>query len=74
MAIDRVRCPVAHAIVSRITDLEGATMRVICPEYQEPAGICRLKKTALDGGPLSQLLERAEDDMLGARTTRCNLR
>jgi hypothetical protein len=74
MAIAQVRCQVAQAAVTRVTDLEGATTRIICPEYEEPTGICRLKRDALEGGPLSQLLERASEDTLGARGTRCDLR
>jgi len=74
MAITSVPCPVAHTTVTRVTDLEGETRRVICPEYEEPTGICRLKRSAFDGGPLSQLLERLAKDTLDNRATRCDLR
>ena len=73
MAIASVRCPVAHAVVTRVTDFEGETLRVICPEFEEPTGICRLKKSAFEEGPLSQLLERVAEDTLDRRTTRCDL-
>jgi hypothetical protein len=73
MAIISVSCPVAHAIVTRVTDLEGNTTRVICPEYQEPTGICRLKSDSFEGGPLSQLLDRLAHETLDKRTTRCDV-
>ena len=73
MAITSVRCPVLGASVTRVTDLEDEVTAIICPEYEEPIGICRLKKNALEGGPLSQLLERVSEDRLETRTTRCNL-
>lgn len=74
MAITSVRCPVAQATVTRVADLEGETARVICPEYEESTGTCRLKKSALEGGPLSQLFERLTEGTLDRRTTRCDLR
>ena len=73
MAIVSVRCPVLGANVTRVTDLEDEVTALICPEYEEPTGICRLKKNARQGGPLSQLLERVSEDTLETRTTRCNL-
>ena len=71
MAIESVRCPVLGAHVTRVTDLEGSVSRVICAEY-EPAGTCRLKRTALKG-PLTQLIERAAEDTLDSRDNRCVL-
>jgi hypothetical protein len=59
--------------VTRITDFEGVPVSIICAEYEQPSGICRLKRNALDGGPLSQLLERVEENTLGSRSTRCHL-
>ena len=35
MEINRVRCPVIGATVSRVVDFEGETTRVICAEYDE---------------------------------------
>jgi hypothetical protein len=73
MAIKVVRCPVAQATVTRVTDLEDETVRVICPEYEEPTGICRLKARALEGGPLAQLLDRLSEATLDRRSTQCDL-
>jgi hypothetical protein len=73
MAIVSVHCPAAHAMVTRVTDLEGETTQVICAEYEERIGICRLKRTALEGGPLSRRLNRLAQQTLDARTTRCDL-
>lgn len=74
MPITSVRCPVLQANVTRITDLEGEVTRVICPEYEDPTGICRIKQGARTGGPLSQFLERVSEETLDRRTTRCDLR
>ena len=73
MAIESVRCPVLGAHVTRVTDLEGEPVRIICPEYDEPTGICRLKKGAREGGPLSQLLERVSEEALDTKNIRCDL-
>ena len=73
MAIESVRCPVLSGHVTRVTNLEGEPVRIICAEYDERTGICRLKKNARDGGPLSQLLERVSEDTLATKNTRCIL-
>ena len=73
MSITITRCHVLGANVSRITDLEGTVTRVICPQYEEPAGTCRLRRDALKGGPLSQLLEKVDEDTLAQRGTRCDI-
>lgn len=74
MAMTSVRCPVLGAHVTCVTDLEGTVTTVICAEYDESAGSCRLKKAALEGGPLAQLLERVSEDTLTTRNTLCVLR
>lgn len=74
MAMTSIRCPVLGAHVTRVTDLEGNVTRIICGEYEESTGTCRLKKTALEGGPLAQLLERMSEDTLNTRSTLCVLR
>ena len=71
MAFHTVRCPVLGAHVTRVTDLEGAVTRIICPEYDFQGGGCRLKTSALAGGPLGQLLERVAEDTLETPGTRC---
>jgi len=73
MGINLVRCPVIGANVSRVIDLEGDTTKIICAEYEEHTGICRLKKSASRGGMLSQLLERVSEDTLDTKSTRCVL-
>ena len=74
MAIIRVACPVVHTIVTCVSDLEGTITQVMCPEYEETSGVCRLKRHSLEGGPLSQLLDRITQDTLDTRTTRCDVR
>jgi hypothetical protein len=71
MWINQVRCPVIGATVSRVVDFEGETTRIICAEYDEQTGTCRLKKSAYKGGMLSQLLERVSEDSLNTRNARC---
>ena len=73
MAMTSVRCPVLGAHITRVTDLEGYVTRIICAEHEESTGTCRLKKTALEGGPLAQLLERMSEDTLNTRGTLCEL-
>jgi hypothetical protein len=74
MPLTSVRCPVLGAHVTRVTDLEDSVTSIICAEYEEPSGTCRLKKAAREGGPLSQLLERVSEDALNTRSTMCVLR
>ena len=73
MAITTVRCPVAQKSVICDTDLEGTVTRVFCQELEERTGICRLKRSALEGGPLSQLLQRASEQTLDSRRLTCDL-
>lgn len=74
MPIATVYCPVIRSNVTRVTDLEGQPSKVICSEYQEPTGICRLKKGAKDGGMLSQLLQRVSESTLDTKDLNCVLR
>ena len=73
MAIEPVHCPVSRADVVRLIDFEGRTTRVVCPEYDEPGGTCRLKARAGQGGPLARLLERTEEGTLATHGVRCDL-
>lgn len=73
MGIMSVRCPIIGTNVIRVTDLEGATAKIICGEYDEPTGICRLKKGVGRGGMLSELLERVSEETLDTRSVRCGL-
>jgi hypothetical protein len=57
-----------------VTDLEGDVTRVICPEYEEPTGICRLKRSVQESGPLGQFLERVSEESLATPGARCILR
>jgi hypothetical protein len=74
MPMTSVRCPVLGAHVTRLTDLEGSVTRIICAEYVESGGSCRVKTAALDGGPLARLLERMSEDALDTRSTLCVMR
>jgi hypothetical protein len=70
MALMTTHCPVSHADVVRVTDLEGATLRVICADFD---AACGLKVRAREGGPLSRLIERAAEGTLGSEGTRCHV-
>jgi hypothetical protein len=74
MAIHAVHCSVLGSEVMRVTDLEGQTTRIICPEFESPEGTCRRMREAQQGGPLSQLLERASEHTLRTRDVHCILR
>lgn len=73
MAITTTWCQVLGSYVTRITDLEGTVVKVICPAFERPAGLCRLRREALSGGPLSQLTERVAEATLSQRDVRCPL-
>ena len=70
MAMNSVWCPVLEARVRLDTDLEGAVARIICAEYGV-GGTCRLKKSALNDGPLGQLLGRISRHDLSTRSPWC---
>ena len=74
MPITSVRCPVLGANITRVTNFEGEPTKIICAEYDEPTGMCRLKTSASKGGMLSQLLERVSGDALATKNTTCVLR
>jgi hypothetical protein len=74
MAITSVLCHVSQSHVPVVTDMEGSITRLICSEYEEATGLCRLRKTALNGGPLSNLLERIDEGTLDRPAARCELR
>jgi hypothetical protein len=73
MPISTMQCPVSHTVVLRVTDLEGATIRMLCTQYDELTGGCRLKARTGNDGPLAQLLQRAEEDTLAEHSMRCQL-
>ncbi len=73
MPISTVPCHVLGSNVTRVTDFEGAVTRLLCPEYDEHTGICRIREQASRGGPLSALLERLDEDALDRRDARCLL-
>ncbi len=74
MAMRRIPCPVLGASIVQVTDLEGIVTRIICAEYDDGDGTCRLKKSIRRGGPLSQLLQRVNEDVLDTQSRRCIFR
>ena len=73
MAMTSIRCPVLGAHISRVTDFEGHVTKIICADHEKSTGTCRLRRTALDGGPLAQLLKRVSEETLDTRGARCML-
>jgi len=73
MPMTTVHCHVLGATVTRVTDFEGRVTHLICPEYDEATGVCRIRQQASSGGPLTELLERVAEDTLDRRGTRCPL-
>jgi hypothetical protein len=67
-----VYCHERRGNISLETDSGGVVRRVICPKYENSTGLCRLRHYTMEGGPLSQLLERVAGNSLNARTTRCD--
>ena len=41
-------CPVLKTHITYVTDLEDRAIRVICYEYEEATGACRVKRLAHD--------------------------
>jgi hypothetical protein len=62
-----------HSRVTRVRTLEGDVVKLICPEFDESSKTCRIRTAAGTGGPLSQLLERVEEQSLTDSGTRCIL-
>jgi hypothetical protein len=52
-------CPILGAHVTRVTQ-KGST-RILCGEYCEAGGICRLKKAALERDELQGVIEASSD-------------
>ena len=73
MALASLFCHVRQSHVTVVTDLEGGISRLICPDYDESTGVCRIRIAARGGGPLSQLLERLDEGDLNDREARCAL-
>ena len=73
MPIVPMHCPVSHADVVRVTDLEGLTIRVLCGDYDDVTGECRIKGRATAGGPLGRLIERTQEHTLASHGFRCDL-
>ena len=73
MTISTVHCHVLPGTVTRVADLEGQTTRIICPEFDEATGQCRLRQRELEGGPLGRLLVRTAQEDLDTSSARCAL-
>lgn len=73
MPITLTWCHVLGATVTRVTDLEGNLVQLICPHYEETSQCCSVRADALTGGPLAQLLERVAEDTLASHGRRCPL-
>lgn len=74
MRIETAHCQVLGTTVTRVVDFEGQVDHVICGEYQRSDGTCRLKRSAGVGGPLSRLLHRVDEDIVGEHGVLCSLR
>lgn len=71
MPITQAHCHILGADIVRTTDLEGQTVQVICPELDASTRTCRLRRRALDAGPLGQLVERVAEHALSEPGARC---
>ena len=50
-------CPVLKTHITYVTDLEDRAIRVICYEYEEATGACRVKRHTQSDGVPAQLCE-----------------
>jgi hypothetical protein len=73
MALTSSWCCVLQKNVTRVTNLEGEIVSVVCPEFEVPTGICRLKKSAFQGGLLSEFLRHADENAIENPEPRCTL-
>jgi hypothetical protein len=73
MALTTNWCCVLQRNVTRVTNLEGEIVSVICPEFQASTGICCLKQHAFQGGPLFWLFRRADGNPIENPAPRCTL-
>ena len=73
MALTSIWCCVLQRNVTRVTNLADEIVSVICPEFEASTGICHLKQSAFQGGLLSELLRRADENPLDNPAPRCTL-
>lgn len=74
MVLTLIRCPVLGGHVTRVIDFEGKVTKIICNELNARTGTCGLRKTAVAGGPLTQLLERVSEDTIARAGVTCVMR
>jgi hypothetical protein len=68
-----VWCPVMQAHVTCEIDLEGTVVRPVCYEYESATSTCRMKRAALESGPLGQFLTRVSENALADSSIGCPL-
>ena len=73
MPITSVRCHVVGERVVRVSDFEGAVVRISCPYLEPGSRLCRAKRDAHIAGPLGEFLERTDEETLDSRGDRCEL-
>jgi hypothetical protein len=73
MTMTLTRCRISGMNVTRVTDFEGAVLRVVCPYFDEASRTCSIRTSALTGGPLARLLERVAENSLATLAERCEL-
>ena len=54
-------CPVLGARVTKVKQVDGTVMRIICPAYELSGGTCRRMRSGCGAGPLIELIERAAE-------------
>ena len=73
MSFQSVYCQVSHERVPCARDLEGHRIHVYCSDLNATTGLCRRQTMAHDNGWLGEFLERADEDTLEVRGSRCRL-
>ena len=73
MSLTSLWCCALQRSVTRVTNVGGEVVAVICPEVEEATGVCRLKTSALRDGVLADLLRQGDETLAEKPPPRCTI-
>ena len=73
MSLTSLWCCALQRSVTRVTNVGGEVVAVICPEVEEATGVCRLKTSALRDGVLADLLRQGDETLSEKPPPRCTI-
>ena len=73
MSLTSLWCCALQRSVTRVTNVGGEVVAVICPEVEEATGACRLKTSALRDGMLADLLRKGDETLTEKPPPRCTI-